>query len=244
MIMKKEYQDRIEDYLLNRMSNDERSAFEQELKEDAELREQYEFVSMVKTALMLENIEKDIFSIKTEEESFATVSQSANEESDYSYESTIKLDIKKTDVRPFPKRYALYWVSGIAALFVVGLFIINHFLFVNNPSLPEMAYVPSSDSCLTNINTDGYVSSESHGLGNMRRQDFECSSAPSNEYEYYGKGSSASSYRHSLKDIKSLLARGDYDNAIAQIEENEVRVNSELMLLEREINSRGDEDNA
>ena len=41
--MKKEFQDRIDNYLLHRMTEEQRKAFEQELLTDEELRDQLEF---------------------------------------------------------------------------------------------------------------------------------------------------------------------------------------------------------
>lgn len=49
--MKKEYQDRIDDYLLNRMSETERHAFERELECDEELCDQLMFTKAVQQAL-------------------------------------------------------------------------------------------------------------------------------------------------------------------------------------------------
>lgn len=103
--MKIEYQDKIEDYLLNRMSNDERFAFEQELDKSSELRDQYEFTSMVKTALMLENIEGDV-----KKWGDAYKARRENKRSS--------------------KRHVLYWISGIAAIFIVGFFLYGSLFIV------------------------------------------------------------------------------------------------------------------
>ena len=58
--MKEVYQDRIEKYLLNRMSYEERLTFESDLEKNEVLRTQFEFTKTVQIALMLENIEKDV----------------------------------------------------------------------------------------------------------------------------------------------------------------------------------------
>lgn len=49
--MKKTYQDKIDDYLLDRMTEDERQAFEEEIENNMELREQLKFTEMVQRAL-------------------------------------------------------------------------------------------------------------------------------------------------------------------------------------------------
>ena len=49
--MKKEYQDRIDDYLLDRMNEEERRAFENDIENNMELREQMKFTEMVQGAL-------------------------------------------------------------------------------------------------------------------------------------------------------------------------------------------------
>lgn len=49
--MKKEYQDRIDDYLLDRMTEEERRAFENDIENNKELREQMKFTEMVQGTL-------------------------------------------------------------------------------------------------------------------------------------------------------------------------------------------------
>ena len=53
--MKQEYQDRIDDYLLHRMSDKDKRAFEDELSHDEELREQLEFTKSVSSAIKSRN---------------------------------------------------------------------------------------------------------------------------------------------------------------------------------------------
>ena len=206
MIMKIEYQDRIEDYLLNRMSNDERTVFEQDLKKDAALRDQYEFISMLKTALMIENIEKDVLSIDSDGEDIAAVATSENEESDCNYDNIIKLDLrKKQSLSRFSKSHVIVWISGLAAVFIVGLFIFNQLIVDNNTNSSEIAYIQAPDTIFSSI-----IKDEDMSFDTGRKMDMKC-----------------------------MSTRG---NALAQIEEYEVYINSELMRLERELNSRGEED--
>jgi len=57
--MKKIYQDRIDDYLLDRMTEEERRAFVNDIENNMELREQMKFTEMVQRALKNKN-EKNI----------------------------------------------------------------------------------------------------------------------------------------------------------------------------------------
>lgn len=49
--MKKTYQDKIDDYLFDRMTEEERRALEEEIENNMELREQLKFTEMVQRAL-------------------------------------------------------------------------------------------------------------------------------------------------------------------------------------------------
>ena len=48
--MKIEFQDRIDDYLLDRMSDEQRNSFESDAAKDAELKEQLQFTETVQQA--------------------------------------------------------------------------------------------------------------------------------------------------------------------------------------------------
>ena len=49
--MKKTYQDKIDDYLMDRMTEDERLVFEEEIENNMEIWEQLKFTEMVQRAL-------------------------------------------------------------------------------------------------------------------------------------------------------------------------------------------------
>lgn len=53
--MKIEFQDRIDEYLLDRMSDEERKSFESDAAEDAELKEQLQFTETVQQATKSRN---------------------------------------------------------------------------------------------------------------------------------------------------------------------------------------------
>lgn len=95
--MKKEYQERIDEYLLQRMPDEERMAFEKEVSSDKELREQLEFT---------EDVQRVVKS---------------------RYEKLAKIEEWKEDNTPHASGYRmLYWLSGIAAVIIVGFFL-NHY---------------------------------------------------------------------------------------------------------------------
>lgn len=137
--MKVEYQDKIENYLLNRMSDADRQVFEQDLEKDAELRDQYEFTSMVKTALMLENIDNDV-----NEWTKAYKERRKAEETEFKatgsgYEYTHKPDYRTYAPPRSSNRKFIYWISGIAAVFIVGFFLFKNIFFRVDA---DVAYCP------------------------------------------------------------------------------------------------------
>lgn len=212
--MKIEYQDRIENYLLNRMSDADKHAFERDLEKDAELRDQYEFVSMVKTALMLENIEKDVsrWSNAYKERIENDVKEREEQKKVASYRPTgtdCYCPAPPTEHRPIMShssgRKILYWISGIAAVFIVGIFIFNNLL----------SPLPGTSPVI----------------------DLESASQP----DYSAKNNSDVSFKGSRQmDIERQLAMGDYSKALAQIEELEANIRMELMPFEHELYSRGE----
>lgn len=97
--MRLEFQDNIDRYLLNRMSEEERTAFEEKCANNPELKEQLEHTQEVKAAI-------------SERSKMVERIQSWDDE----YEKEIKISARK-------KRVAIYWTSGIAAAFVMGYFL-------------------------------------------------------------------------------------------------------------------------
>lgn len=92
--MKKEYQDKIDEYLLHRMSDEERKEFEKELDGDKELQEQLEFTEDVQQVM------------KSRNEKLAKMEE-----------------WKGDDMQHTSNHRLLYWLSGVAAVFIVGFFI-------------------------------------------------------------------------------------------------------------------------
>ena len=112
------FQDIIDNYLLNRMSIEERHEFEQELEANAELKEQLEFSRLVQAA------------IKDRGDKLSQIAKWEQEEP----EQLTKLDDEQSNtVVPVKSwRKYLYWSSGIAAVFVVGFFIFSTMKYSSN----------------------------------------------------------------------------------------------------------------
>lgn len=99
--MDKDFQDRIDEFLLhgNKMSEEDKAQFLKEIEEDEEKREQYEFTKNVKKAFESRG---DKLKAMTE---FQKEYETRDDKSNF---------IKK-----------LVWFSGIAAVLVIGFFVIN-----------------------------------------------------------------------------------------------------------------------
>lgn len=120
--MKFEYQDKIDSYVLGDMTADERLAFEHEVHNNQELREQLEYTQQIKTLItsrqekmtLLKHWEEEW---KMEDEQIAATQYKPTGTDDFcpapAYHTTFHKRSKKL----------LYWISGIAAVFVIGFFI-------------------------------------------------------------------------------------------------------------------------
>lgn len=145
--MKIEFQDRIDDYLLNRMTDEERQSFESEVADDAELRDQLAFTGSVQNTVKsrneklaaMEEWEND-YQWKDEPEiEVAAAAEYRPTGSGYSYcPAPSRMDEKA--VRRTPTRRILYWISGIAAVFVVVFFLFQN-LYVYDAA-PDIATSP------------------------------------------------------------------------------------------------------
>lgn len=108
--MKFDYQDKIDDYLLNRISEEERLAFEKEVSENAELREQLDYTRSVQEA------------VTSRSEMLAAMRKWEN---DYQWENERVAVAYAANEAPRPaKKRLVYWISGVAAVFVIGMFLL------------------------------------------------------------------------------------------------------------------------
>ena len=143
--MKIEFQDRIDDYLLARMSDEERKSFESDAAEDAELKEQLQFTETVQQATKSRNEKlaameewKDDYVWEDERVAAASAAEYRPTGSGYDYCPGPTTESRRVgNSSPFKKIF--YWASGIAAVFVVGFFLIQNLYVANSPN----EYMPS-----------------------------------------------------------------------------------------------------
>lgn len=124
--MDEKLQDRIDGYILGRMSFEDEKRFERELEENIELQEQYNYTRLLKETLceyaelqeLMGQWDKEI-----EEELLEEEQQVAACAAIPAYDDSTR------DIPAKPNRNNMwFWISGIAAVLVVGLFVINPIL--------------------------------------------------------------------------------------------------------------------
>lgn len=137
--MDKDFQDKIDEYVLGRMSAEERQEFEKEICRDDEKREQLRFTQNVKSA------------IDSRQEKLRRMEEMRRR---YSISAATGTDGCRPDMRTFApaprkkpslKRIWL-WTSGIAAVLVVGYLVINP-LVVDNASMSDDIW-RGEDGCI------------------------------------------------------------------------------------------------
>lgn len=117
--MRLEYQDSIDRYLMNRMSDEERTLFETKCSSNPEMKEQLEHTQVVKAVISERN--KMLGRIQKWDEEYDEEKKAASRK----------------------KRVAIYWSTGIAAAFVAGCFLLPT---TNNPESEGMGYVVSMNT--------------------------------------------------------------------------------------------------
>lgn len=120
--MKFEYQDTIDRYVRGEMSTPEQAAFEKKAEVDDELRDQLLYTQEVKNQ------------ISSRAEKLAKMQEWMAQESMDHVSSVGKVCASNAPVISSTKKKVWYWSSGIAAVFVIGVFI-SRTLFVEEPTL-------------------------------------------------------------------------------------------------------------
>lgn len=208
--MKIEFQDRIDDYLLDRMSDEERTNFEAEVDSavDVELKEQLQFTETVQQATKSRNEKlaameewKDDYVWEDERVVAASATEYRATGSGYDFYPTPEMENRRVAISS-PIKKMLYWVSGIAAVFIVGVFVFNLYRL----SSPEIA--------------------------------METAPRPT---ETPGKNGNVSFWGHSHEvSTESLLAKREYSKVLARLEKNEADIRADMLLIDRELHSRGE----
>ena len=136
--MDEKFQDRIDNYLLNRMNDVEKTRFLCEVEQDNEKKEQLEFTQAVKDSIRsreekLRALTK--FQQQYEEERRATAMR-AN-----SADAACYCPAPMMQKKPVQSKKKIWlWISGIAAVLVVGFFAINPMF--KKESSPNYKFTP------------------------------------------------------------------------------------------------------
>lgn len=124
--MKKDFQDRIDEYILDRMSDEEKAQFEAEVSHDESIREQLDFTRNVKGAISSREDKmaklKMMQRMYDREHNQVAASMRATGTDDCQYSHAPQYIEKKK-----PSKRIWWWTSGIAAVLVIGLFVVNPF---------------------------------------------------------------------------------------------------------------------
>ncbi len=135
--MKIDYQDRIDEYLLHRMSDEERMTFENEVNIDKELQEQLSFTEDVQQVLKSRNEKlakmeewKDDYIWQDHQEVAAAEYRATG--SGYDYCPAPSIDETSSMSRSSGRKF-FYWITGIAAMFVAGFFLIQNLYVAKSP---------------------------------------------------------------------------------------------------------------
>ena len=124
--MNTDFQDRIDEYILGRMSAEEKAQFETEVNQDESKREQLEFTKNVKGAISSREDKmaklKMIQRMYDREHQHVAASIRATGTDDCQY-SPVPQHVEEKK----PPKRIWWWASGIAAVLVIGLFVVNPF---------------------------------------------------------------------------------------------------------------------
>lgn len=140
--MKQEYQDQIDKYVLGQMDDTEKSEFEQEAAQNTELQEQLQFTKDVTSAT--KSREEKLAKMENWEDDYVFEDERRVAASNYrptgsGYDACPSPSAEQTFAKPRSSgKKAFYWISGIAAIFIAGFFLVNN-LFVmesGNPASP------------------------------------------------------------------------------------------------------------
>lgn len=137
--MKQEYQDRIDKYVLGQMDDTEKSEFEQEAAQNTELQEQLQFTKVVTSAT--KSREEKLAKMENWEDDYVFEDERRVAAANYrptgsGYDACPSPSIEQTFAKPRSSgKKVFYWISGIAALFIAGFFLVNN-LFVMESGSP------------------------------------------------------------------------------------------------------------
>ena len=198
-----EYQDKIDNYLLNLMSTDERQKFEQEVEANEELKEQLEFSRLVQVVL------------KDRGEKLAKIAKWEHEELSRSCDEDNEQSVSAAPARSWRKY--LYWSSGIAAVFIAGFFLLN----TMNHSRGDSNLSSIEDANLT-ISYRGSSANDSKIIEMLAKGDYHSALALIETEEI--------DVRHKLESLQQVQGNGEIPDAEDLEDEKEI-IESELDKL-------------
>lgn len=124
--MKKDFQERIDEYILGRMTDEDKAQFEAEINQDESKRERLEFTRDVKGAICSREDKmaklKMMQRMYDREHQQVAASMRATGTDDCQCSSAPQYAAEKK-----PSKQIWWWASGIAAVLVIGLFVVNPF---------------------------------------------------------------------------------------------------------------------
>lgn len=132
--MDEKFQDKIDNYLLDRMDDAEKESFWHEVEQDDERKEQLEFTRNVKDSIRSREEKMRVLTLfqrQYEEERKVRAMRATGTDSACYCPAPRVVAIEP--VRP--KKRVWLWISGVAAVFVVGFFAINPmFVYDSSPN--------------------------------------------------------------------------------------------------------------
>lgn len=211
--MRLEFQDSIDRYLLNRMSDEERTAFEAKCTDNLELREQLEHTRDVKTVI-------------SEKSKMLDKIQAWDEE----YEEEKRIAAKK-------KRIAIYCSSSIAAAFVVGYFLFSTANSTDSESFGNLVSMNQGNDDLSAFNcTVDSVSKTNEDNDMLLAQNDAVNKiqdkvvSPSDKEQVYSFGN---------ENLETASPReiNDYEKELHQIESELEIINKKISEISSQFNS-------
>ena len=178
--MKKDFQDRIDEYILGRMTDEEKAQFEAEVNQDESKREQLEFTRNVKGAIS--SREDKMAKLKMMQRMYdrkhqqVATSMRATGTDDCQYSPGPQCATEKKH-----SKRIWWWASGIAAVFVIGLFTLVP--FNEDPSATDF----SSDKIFNNNNNYSFGVDSIEIENTIKNDSIPCDSTKINTFEMLKK---------------------------------------------------------
>lgn len=178
--MKTDFQDRIDEYILGRMTDEEKAQFEAEVNQDESKKEQLEFTKNVKGAIS--SREDKIAKLKImqrmydrEHQQVAASMRATGTDDCHSSPGPQCATEKK------PSKRIWWWASGIAAVFVIGLFTLAP--FNEDPSATDL----SSNKIFNNNNNFSFGVDSIEIENTIKNDSIPCDSTKINTFEMLKK---------------------------------------------------------